>query len=343
LGKFNGCVAMPTYHVYLKIVLGALCSAAILCSCTALKQDAPPDFSVLTVAESQPEDTARQQLSTFTRRGDEILPGYRIRLTCSQDKKLNGKFRVKFDGQLKLPYHVTLQAAGLKSEELQRKIVQAYRPYFRSVPPISVQIDERLHYVAVQGLVEKPGQYLIKENGTLDELIAKAGGLQRDFSSRQLKARYARITKGDEVLFVNLADYYAGTAPELGLWQGGESVFFQTDGDLSATAAVRAVQILGQVVNPGEYNFSPEADFFYYLSKAGGPTERADLERIEIVRVVNHEKKSVVFRLKDASTLPKLRPGDIVMIPPEQPKTAISNFTSILTSISTAVIAAAAL
>ncbi|NLF24068.1 MAG: hypothetical protein GX589_00210 [Deltaproteobacteria bacterium] len=327
-----------------------LCSVvltAFLSACSAAKKDAPADFSVLNSNEPEvmAEDSVKNTRAAAKRATDQIVPGYQIKLACQEDKKLNGKYRVAFNGTVKLPHNITLQAAGHTVGALQNKIIQAYRPFFRSTPDIKVTLSQRSFFVDVQGLVEKPGQYLIKESGSLDEVIAKAGGLQRDFANRQLKARYARITRNGTVTFINLADYYSGSSADLEPWQGGESVFFQTDGgpETGGTTTSRAVQMLGQVVTPGEYNFSPEADFFHYLSRAGGPTERADLERIEIVRIVNNEKRSVVFKLKEAKALPRLRPGDIVMIPPEQPRTLISNFTSILSSISTAVIAAAAL
>ncbi len=42
-----------------------------------------------------------------------IAPGYQLGLASLEDRSLNGKFRVQFDGTVKLPYKVTLPVAGL--------------------------------------------------------------------------------------------------------------------------------------------------------------------------------------------------------------------------------------
>jgi protein involved in polysaccharide export with SLBB domain len=273
---------------------------------------------------------------------DEIAPGNKIRLSCSDDRNLNGEFQVEFDRKLKLPYQITVDTTGLSAAELQSRLRTSYKPYFRSAPNLTATVAQRDFYVDVQGLVEKPGRYLLKKDSTLDELIAKAGGLQREQGAREPLARYARVTQAEGTAFVRLSEYYAGAAAPTPQWRGGDAVFFQTDGP-SLTASGGYLQILGQVVRPGEYAFKDEGDFFYYLSKAGGPTEKADLEKIEVVRVIDFQKKTLTFALKEAKTLPPLKPGDIVMVPPEKPSTAISNMTAIITSVSMALIAAVAL
>ena len=280
------------------------------------------------------------------RNSDQIAAGYLIKLEALEDANLNGEFRVDFDGRLKLPYDVAIDAEGLTLSKLTQAVRSAYKPYFRGAPSLSVSIAEKRCYVDVEGLVLKPGQYLVKHDSTLDELIAQAGGLQQGPGGGSFAARYAHIEQNKGMTLVRLSEYYAGARELVPAWEGGDRVFFQSEGKdaASATAAGRYyVQVLGQVSKPGEYAWEDGADFFFYLSKAGGPTQSADLDKIEIIRLQSEKKESIVFKMKDVRGIPNLRGGDIVVLHAEKPRNFIYNITSIIGSLSTSVLAAAAL
>ncbi|MCB0321717.1 MAG: polysaccharide biosynthesis/export family protein, partial [Bdellovibrionales bacterium] len=63
-----------------------------------------------------------------------IRPGMEFSLLAVEDENIKGRFRVNFDGDLKLPYDVTVHADGLTKEQLREEIVEAYAHFFR-VPP----------------------------------------------------------------------------------------------------------------------------------------------------------------------------------------------------------------
>ena len=329
--------------------LTAVCALGVA-GCTASSRSTPAVVAEVEEANLPIENDPAAPSAALAALGsaaaaDTVACGNLIKLSSYEDKNLNGKFRVDFEGNLELPYEVKVEAAGLPPEALKKRIAAAYSPYFKGAGAIAVSIAEADLFVDVEGLVQKPGQYLAKRDSTLDELIAKAGGLQQMPGSGGFAARYVAVEQGADKKMIRLSEYYAGARDVVPEWRGGDKLFFQSEGAdaASETAAGRHyVQVLGEVKTPGEYTFE-NSDFFYYLSKAGGPTQNADLDNIEIIRLVGAEKKTIDFKMKDVRTIPEVQNGDIVMIHADKPKTFIQNVTSIIGSVATGVIAGAAL
>jgi hypothetical protein len=106
-----------------------------------------------------------------------VAPGFLLTARSSDDAKLNGDFRVEFNGDLILPYNVTVNTNGMTLSQLERKLAELYRPYFKTSSGIKLSVRERRFWVDARGLVEKPGRYLVEQNTSLDQLIGMAGGL----------------------------------------------------------------------------------------------------------------------------------------------------------------------
>jgi len=281
-----------------------------------------------------------------TRAREIIAPGFELDIVVIEDPNLSGTYRVGFDGNIELPYNVRVKAADHSSTSLERSIQQAYAQYFRNPPSVEVKISEYSYYVDVRGLVNEPGQYLVQRESSLDEVLGKAGGLQRAERETQA-ARFVRFEQLDQTRMLRLTDYYSGSAAAKVEWMGGDVVFFQSesDGMLSAGYDGRDgyLQILGQVRDPGEYQVVSNLSFYDYLARAGGPTDRANLKRIEVVRRNGAGQKSVVFDLNRAQELPVLESGDLVMIHSQDPNVLIPNVTGIIGSIATVIFAAFAI
>jgi len=321
-----------------------IAAALVLTSCSSASRNAAqPTLDSGAKASLSPSAAAA---SAAVKGRGEIAPGNQIKISTYEDKNLNGKFRVAYDGKLELPDDVTIDTTGLSMAAFKQRISEAYRPYFRGAPDLAVSVVDKDVYVDVEGLVQKPGQYLVRPNSTLDEVIAKAGGLQQTPGTTAFAARWVSIEQGGEAKLVRLSEYYAGARSVVPQWRGGDLVFFQSEG-ADATSAMAAgkhyVQVLGEVNDPGEYTYENGADFFYYLSKAGGPTQNADLDRIEIIRLDGAVKKSLPFKMKDVKSIPSIQNGDIVMLHADKPSSLIQNVTSVIGSMATSVIAAAAL
>ncbi len=274
----------------------------------------------------------------------EVAPGYELEITCPTDRAVTGVYRVEFDGTVRLPYKVQIDASGRSVDELETQLANAYRPFMKS-PQFSVSIKKRNYFVDVQGLVVKPGPVLVKSDSSLDELIAGAGGLQQT-PERQAQAQYVRVVQGGATGTFKLRDYFAGGLTGLPVWQGGEKVFFQSEGgpsDGKGKVTRRYINILGQVRSPGEYPYE-HGDFHRYLIAAGGPTDRADLDNVSLVRLQGDAVGTKTFTIHEPTELPTLEPGDTVIVqadnpsPLEKRSRVIGGYMSILTSIATVVL-----
>lgn len=255
-----------------------------------------------------------------------VSPGYLIGLNNIDDEQLNGEFRIGFDSILELPYSIKINTKGLSETELKNNIIYAYKKFFKSTPTLGVSILEREFWIDVRGLIKNSGKYLVRKDTSLDEILAKAGGLERNNSGDAL-AQAIRITQsGNDVANINLNEYYSGKQFNLPEWTGGDLVFAQLQGTPGSIGtknktivASKTVQMVGQIKNPGELKFLPGADIFYYLVKAGGPTEKADLNRIMVVRESNGKKQQKNMNIEQLQAAPEILPGDLILVNSDVP------------------------
>ena len=74
------------------------------------------------------------------------------------------------------------------------------------------------------------------------------------------------------------------------------------------------VYMLGEVRKPGEYTLNPDSDFLDSLVQAGGFTERADLNNIEIIRRLGGRKQVYDFAWSELQSAPTPLQGDVVFV-----------------------------
>jgi polysaccharide export outer membrane protein len=90
---------------------------------------------------------------------------------------------VRPDGKLSLPLVNDIQAAGLTPNELRAELTQRLSPFIQS-PEVSVIVREVHSFkVSVQGNVRMPGQYEVRSEATVLDMIARAQGLT-DFADK---------------------------------------------------------------------------------------------------------------------------------------------------------------
>lgn len=94
-----------------------------------------------------------------------------------REPDMSGDVTVRPDGKISLPVIGTVQAAGLRPDELQRLVQTAAAKYI-SDPNIAIVV-RTIHSrkVFVTGLVTRPGAYSLVGPLTLLQAIALAGGL----------------------------------------------------------------------------------------------------------------------------------------------------------------------
>ena len=118
---------------------------------------------------------------------------------------------VRPDGKLSLPLVNDVQAAGMTPMDLRQHLTQQLAEYLPS-PEVSVIVREVHNFkVAVVGSVKMPGDYEIKSQATVLELIARAQGLtefanrdkivvlrQNGTKTERIKFNYRKVAEGDD-------------------------------------------------------------------------------------------------------------------------------------------------
>lgn len=245
-----------------------------------------------------------------------VAAGFLLTLHSLEDRKLNGDFRVDFEGNLELPYDISVAAAGMTLSALKKKLAEVYRPFFKTPSEIDVKVRERRVWLDVRGLVQKPGRLLADANASLDQVIVLAGGFVRESPPQSV-----RIQKGGRTFSLNLNQYYSRgeERPQVLGWLGGEVLFFQKDpadsfDEKSSSPFRLPVYLLGEVRRPGEYPLRAGSDFIDSIILANGFTDRADLDKIEIVRRTGGRKKSYRFAWDDFQNAPAPMQGDVIIV-----------------------------
>jgi len=118
---------------------------------------------------------------------------------------------VRPDGKMSLPLVNDVQAAGLTPMDLRQHLTEQLAEYLPS-PEVSVIVREVHNFkVAVVGSVKMPGDYEIKSQATVLELIARAQGLtefanrdkivvlrQKGTKTDRIKFNYRKVAEGDD-------------------------------------------------------------------------------------------------------------------------------------------------
>lgn len=247
----------------------------------------------------------------------QIAPGNLLNLRCPEDPKINGDFRVEFNGDLKLPYDMTVNTSGYTLSDLKARLVSVYRPYFKTAYIIDLRMKEQLYMIDVRGLVAKPGRYLVGPDASLDTVIGLAEGL-----SKEATPLFVRIQKGSKSLIFDLNRYYnrGEDNGQIQGWLGGDVLFFQRESPIvlasgtAPSASRQQISVLGEVRKPGEYSLAPDADFVDLIVQAGGFTEKADVDHIEVLHQLDGKRAVTTLSWSKMQEGLSPRNGDVVMV-----------------------------
>ncbi len=297
-------------------------------------------------AEVRKSSEAYEQMRKALQLGDRVAPGNTLSVDFPADTKVTGEYKVDFEGNIQMPYKITLKVGGQTIRELKESIQKAYQPFVKGKPALGIEIKERSVWVEVRGEVKNAGRYLVRLDTSIEEIVTIAGGFAGEQAGGAGASRssgrpdYLRIDRMNadssdkDSIWFELAEYFSqyDTEPDL-LWRGGESIFFQktAPADANVKKSWHNVTVMGEVRDPKEHPVLPNADLLTYVSRSGGPTTAADLSRVEIIHR-NSDKRRTVNMVKDRMTN-ELKEGDVVVV------RAIDNSPPFISTILTTVLA----
>lgn len=195
--------------------------------------------------------------------------------------------------------------------------ISAFQPMVRLIGEFKGDgVYQRLPRASSGGEVEvynKSGIYFLKQGQTVRDIITATGGvtpqadLKRAYIERKENGRTSKVPVDLEGLLVR-SDKSAD--------------MMVVNGDVLVLPALEdSVHVFGEITKPGSYTYGPNRRLIDYIGDAGGPTQRAKLSEIRIVRGTAENptvlradaKHAMQGRGMDGN--PVLEPGDIVYIP----------------------------
>lgn len=246
--------------------------------------------------------------------GDYIIGAQDVlSITVFDQADLGGKYAVELDGSFSFPLIGRVQAAGMSIRDVEAQLkAKLTKGYFKN-PQVTVAIDQyRSQNIFIVGEVRNVGAYPLTGGMTLIEALAKAGSPTPAAGDEVIVVRGGGAGDGSipvaldretrETVRLSLRDLQSGTATV-------RNVDLR-DGDMIYVPRAESVYVFGEVKNPGSYAIQPGMTVLQALSLAGGLTQYAAANRMEVSRLVSGAKKKIKVKLDDI-----IQPGDTVVVP----------------------------
>ncbi|MFM2590002.1 SLBB domain-containing protein [Vibrio sp. TBV020] len=176
--------------------------------------------------------------------------------------------------------------------------------------------------IYVFGQVNAPGRYRFTKDMHFLDILSAADGPTKDADIHNIRITH-RDKSYSQVSKLNLSLYFeTGDESLLPMVTMGDTIYIpEKDKIWLDRSKESTVRVLGAVNNPGRYVFDDNMTVLDLLAEAGGPSERAYLEKISIVNMSCCQGQARVFDLIDFSKtaniykLPVLRAGDTIYVP----------------------------
>lgn len=267
------------------------------------------------------------------------VPTYRTRVELAGEVKIPAIFEtlpgetlqdiLKFAGGFTEKAY-TEQIKAVQISNQQYKIIDILENDYKNYVPLRgdkyiVQrvLDRFENRVTINGAVFRPGEFELEKGLTLSQLIQKAAGLKEDAFTGQGSITRLKPDNTTEIISFDVLGVTNKTAPDIVL-QREDVVSIASIFDLRDKYTV---SIQGEVRNPGLFPYAEKMNVQDLIIKAGGFTEGASAERIEVARRINNSDPlsnnssvSKVFsinvdrNLKLADVRFELKPYDVVSI-----------------------------
>ncbi len=242
-----------------------------------------------------------------------IGPEDMLQITVWGNPDLNVTIPVRPDGLISVPLVGDVKAEGMTPAQLKEHLEKEYMKFIKT-PTVSVvvtAVNSFKVYIIGGGIATgsgSSGAISLKRNTTLLQLLAQMGTLQ----NADLKSAYiSRAGKKLKVDFMKLiTDGDVSQDAEL---KRDDIIFIPPD-------LVNRIKVVGAVKNPGMFPYVKGMTALDAVLSAGGFTEFARQNSVEIVRQEGSEVKNIEAKLKDVikdgdlSQNVYLKPGDMINV-----------------------------
>jgi len=224
--------------------------------------------------------------------------------------ELSKKLTIRSDGMITFPLVGNLKAAGLTTVQLAEKVGNGLSKYLVD-PKVSVLVTKaNSRKFAILGQVNSPGQYIIKSEAYLLDLISLAGGM-----TPSAKLSQSILLRGrNKIIKLDLRGLlFQGDLKDNIPLQPGDTLIIPENLE-------NQFYVLGEVNKPGKYSLkeSEKMTLRKAFGNAGGLKEYTVLKTASILKSDN---KSVevdlykLFILNDQNQDLPIAPGDTIFVP----------------------------
>lgn len=261
--------------------------------------------------------------------GYRIGPGDLLSIGVSNVKQFDQTVRVSNTGKIHVPFLGVLKVADMTPSELERLVTERLREDGLVKDPwVSVSIQQyRAQPVYILGEVMDPGQFVIRDEMYLIDLITLAGGFNDvatpvGFLYRRRPDAGTADAQPDEAIEINFRALNEGLQPELNVKLRGGDVLYVPQ------RRKEFFYVVGDVNQPGAYELPDPAMMLssQAVAKAGGPMRTAKLSKAILVRFDEQGRRlelPVDIKAVFEGRKPEVRilPNDILFVPGSTAKT----------------------
>ena len=166
------------------------------------------------------------------------------------------------------------------------------------VVSVDTMINRYENMVEVKGAVFRDGMYQLGDRvNSVRTLIESADGLKEEAMTSRAVLRRMKPNRTQEVLSIDLAGILSGTSPDVPL-QNEDILFIPT---MAEHQNLRTLEITGEVVFPGTFEYADGMTIEDLILQAGGLTDAASAVKIDVARRL-HDPKATTSTMEIAKT-----------------------------------------
>lgn len=254
-----------------------------------------------------------------------------LEIQVFQHANLNQRVSVSPNGTIMLFRLDKPLIAVCKTErELAFEIADAYKERFIRDPQVNVVVaEQKSQSVAIIGAVEKPGNYFINRRYHLLEMLAMAGGPNKESGTRLLVARTGSTSQCRDKGDLTDGDQIAVMDFKIRDVQQGKQTLWMQPGDVVSLLKADIIYVYGNVNKQGTIEVREPITLTQAIVSAEGMKPTAKKDKVRILRQVPGmaDRAEFVYNLNDIDKGkvkdPQLEPNDIVAVSEDRVKSIL--------------------
>jgi polysaccharide biosynthesis/export protein len=266
-------------------------------------------------------------------------PGDQVDMTVFESPEFSGSKVIGPDGTLAVPLLGNIPAADRTVEQLTQDLQLRLKKLIKR-PLVNLTVSQfRPLLVSVAGEVQRPGPQQLRSlprdlrggevNNvgtttlpTLSAALINAGGISRNADISQVILKRGTVSTTYN-LWQGLT---SENAPPDALLQDGDAIFVPkvTTGQFDQRLIARStlapktirVRVVGEVKKPGEQDVPPNSSISGAVAIAGGPTDKAKMNKVALVRLgADGKVDKQLLNLENLVDTQQVQDGDVVIVP----------------------------